>query len=360
MRPLRVVFTIVLTITLQHAITRNSHATTISLALEDPYTAAKFAPGAQHDFWQAVRTNSNIESLLPHLAAVSIGSDFFKYASDAEIRSLIDWTKTNNLPLELGTGVLPVTGPTGCGWGVEGYDGMFQNHLQRIRDLGGSVSVLNLDEPLYFGSEWRGANSCNSSIAQIALETISSIDVAKSIFPDIYIVDTEPVPIVSQYRTWLTSLNADQPGSINGFSADIIWTADWQTALRGVYQSARQFGIRPGAIIDGNYGSQTACSWASSATSNFNTLKINGLLPPDITVQSWQSEPGNIGPPDAPCSLASVASYAISQTTAPVPEPPQFLILLTMGAMLPAIQYYRRRRRGGSRRSAVDPAHYIL
>ena len=62
----------------------------------------------------------------------------------------MNWVGSNGLGLELQTGVLPVTGPNSCGWGVEGYDGMFQNHLQRIHDLGGTLSVLNLDEPLFF------------------------------------------------------------------------------------------------------------------------------------------------------------------------------------------------------------------
>jgi hypothetical protein len=340
------------------AISPASYGTTISLGLEDPFTAAKFAPGAQTDFWQAVNDPSDISSLLPSITDVEIGSDFFKYAPVSDVQSLLKWTAASGVGLELQTGVLPVTTSSGCGWGVEGYDGLFEQHLQLIKSLGGTVAVLNMDEPLYFGSNAAGTNTCQSPIATIAAETVASIEIAKSIFPDIKVIDTEPVPFTTSYGTWLADINTLMPGAISEFDADVVWSSNWSGPLKQDYSMAEQYGVQTGVIIDSDSSNKTDCSWTNAAENNFNSLSQDGLVPSNILVQSWDSVPTRIGPPSEPCTLSSVASYVIAQSQTqkitdppfPVPEPPESLVLLTMGLAVACLGRLRRGQRPEGRR----------
>ncbi len=330
MRPKHILSICAALITLQSAIIPAACASSVSLALEDPYTASEFAPGAQQDFWQAVNSNSDISGIIPYLTDIQIGSDFLKYGSNSDIQSFMNWVGSNGLGLELQTGVLPVTGPNSCGWGVEGYDGMFQNHLQRIHDLGGTLSVLNLDEPLFFGSQWTGPNACHELISTLAKETASAINIAKSIFPNIKVIDTEPVPYVGEYASWLSDIKSFAPGSINEFDADIIWGANWTNILGSDYAAADQYGIVTGAIIDSANPDASNCAWTNSAEANAQSLSVNGLAPQKYLVQSWDSSPGEIGPPNQSCTLSSVALDLIDKSPSPVPEPPQIFVIISM------------------------------
>ena len=81
-----------------------------------------------------------------------------------------------------------------CGQGIEGFAGPgFLKTVQRVKDAGGTLNFIALDEPYYWAHFYDGDQACQWSTEKIAKDVGDSILKAQQIFPDLIVGDIEPV-----------------------------------------------------------------------------------------------------------------------------------------------------------------------
>ena len=91
-----------------------------------------------------------------------------------------------------------------CGDGVESFTDPPGNAViaRRIKDAGGELTYVAMDEPLYFGHYYAGRNACRSSIDNTAQRAAAIVRVYQREFPQIIIGDTEPFPALAKQPGW--------------------------------------------------------------------------------------------------------------------------------------------------------------
>ena len=116
------------------------------------------------------------------------------HATDAQLRTAVQDIARRGLVLAVEMG--PLDPPASCGQGVEGFAGTDEGRLisRRIRDAGGILDVVALDEPYYFAHLYDGPNACHWSVDEVADGVRAFRDVMRDEWPAVLIGDTEPMP----------------------------------------------------------------------------------------------------------------------------------------------------------------------
>jgi len=102
-----------------------------------------------------------------------------------------------------------------CGRGIEGFShsGSAALFSRRIKEAGGDLKYVAMDEPLTFGHAYSGPQSCKWTIEQTAANVAEGVAGIRAIFPDVQIGDTEPIGSTdltwpAQIRQWVAAYQA--------------------------------------------------------------------------------------------------------------------------------------------------------
>jgi hypothetical protein len=168
--------------------------------------------------------------------------------------------------------------------------------IKTVKDNGGQLKYLSLDEPLWAGLRTDLSPGCNLTIPQIVNEVKSYIDKVHETDPAVEVGIIEPYPAlkVEDLRSYIQTLKSSQV-PVAFFRLDIdagILKPGWENELRSLKTLLRDFGI-PLHLI---YGSPTAETSAEFVTNGLvNTARYTHVLgiPQGMVFQSWAlSEPG--------------------------------------------------------------------
>ena len=90
------------------------------------------------------------------------------HATATQLRAAVEGIASRGMALAVEMG--PLDPPPGCGQGVESFAGIDEGRLisRRIREAGGTLQVIALDEPWYFAHVYGGPAACNWPVAQVA------------------------------------------------------------------------------------------------------------------------------------------------------------------------------------------------
>ena len=106
--------------------------------------------------------------------------------------------KRRHIALAIEGGMLTGVGPSGhfeCGRGVEGFGaaGTLRVLAQRIKKNGGELAYIAMDEPLWYGHHFSGANACQWAPEYLARQIQGELKGVREIFPDVRVGDVEPI-----------------------------------------------------------------------------------------------------------------------------------------------------------------------
>ena len=169
--------------------------------------------------------------------------------------------------------------------------------IKTVKENGGQLKYLSLDEPLYAGRRTDLSPGCNLTTLQVVQEVKSYIDKVHEIDPLVEVGVIEPYPALSaaDLITYIKALNESQV-PVAFFRLDIdtsIVKPGWESELRGVKKALREEEI-PLHII---YGSPTAETSSEFETAGLiNTARYTQALgiPHGMVFQSWAlSDPGS-------------------------------------------------------------------
>ena len=232
------------------------------------------------------------------LAGEWVGTDPWNvHASDSELRQVVADLNRRGIALAMEAGPLEPTAT--CGQGIEGFGGgeaIGIRDARRIKNAGGTLSYIALDEPFFFASIYDGENACRWTAENVAKEVGTFIEGVRTVFPDILVGDIEPYVQgvdVEDYTNWLSTFRSVNGYDLAFFHLDVDFSQpDWSQAALELETFANESNIDFGIIYFGSWNAKTDEEWLVSAGERVKTYElVTGGKPDHILFQSWHDHP---------------------------------------------------------------------
>ncbi|MGD2163799.1 MAG: discoidin domain-containing protein [Anaerolineales bacterium] len=232
-------------------------------------------------------------------------------ATDTELRQTVEDIRRRGMALAVEAG--PLTATDECGEGIEGFAGLDEGRLiaRRIKQAGGRIDIIALDEPYFFAHAYDGPNACHWSAEKIAEGVAGYIQAMRQEFPELIIGDTEPFvgsTTPEEYRGWLLTFREVAGYDLAFLHMDFDWSRrDWfQQALR-MEAFGEELGIPIGIIYFGNRGDPDDETWIAVTGERIKKHQIEDAGQPDhILFQSWVDHPDFVLPELNPHSFTGL------------------------------------------------------
>lgn len=223
-----------------------------------------------------------------HVAVVKLMTQFVRGAPDGLLASLFSDLARRNIRLAVEG--LMLTGRS-CGAGIEGYDGpnAVADLAARVQRLGGDLAYVAMDEPLWYGHHYSGANACHSPISEVAQDVATKITAMRRYFPNIQVGDIEPVGVpetsdwMAEMTEWVRAYHKAVGVPLPFFHADIQWGGQWRTQLRVLAEDLCKTGIRLGVGYAGNPADYPQ-QWIQRAEQRSRMTEMEGVVMPDDAI----------------------------------------------------------------------------
>ena len=221
-----------------------------------------------------------------------------------------------------------------CGGGIEGYiDPGSANHVvAKLLKAGGTIHLMAMDEPFWFGHFYSGKNACRSSIPGLASRVAVIVKIYTAAFPNVLVGDTEPFPAISNQPNWqaaygnwvkafhsatgtpLTFLHLDfnwGDPQLSGPSNDKPSPAAIASLARQTAAVARENGLLVGMIMNGGGGpvARSDAQWMDQARLHIRALNASGVHLDHLMFESWDKYPARILPETDPNAIGSLILF---------------------------------------------------
>ena len=203
-----------------------------------------------------------------------------------------------------------------CGKGVESFTDPSGNAqiARKIKAAGGELAYVAMDEPLFNGRYYRGANACHDSIRTVAERASATMREYQRVFPNVMIGDTEPYPALTkqpnwrrEQKEWLEAFDHVFGKPISVLNIDINWPEDnfhWQQSLQQAVGFAHDNHLPIGIIYNAAFpeGAKSDEQWLNRSVENFAQIEGPlGITPDKALFESWAYFPKHsISEPGAP------------------------------------------------------------
>lgn len=193
---------------------------------------------------------------------------------------------------------LMMTGHDGCGG--EGYAAPMQMPVlaARVKRLGGELSYVAMEGPLWGGHISSAPNACHDSIESVATDVAAKVRAIRSIFPDVVVGDiepagkTEPADYLGQIAQWIDAYGRASGERLGFWHADVQWSGPWKRQLSSLAELLHREHIRFGIIYNGNPDDPSGEAWTRYAEQRFVTVEADpARAPDDAIIQTWHPYP---------------------------------------------------------------------
>lgn len=258
------------------------------------------------DFMELFDPGAGWDAAASHIEVFKLYGEWVAYgATDAELAAAVLAIRQRGMALAVEAG--PLDADEGCGEGIEGFAGTGEGNLiaDRIEKAGGSLDLIALDEPYYYGSIYAGPNACGWSAEKVAEEVAQYVDLMRSRFPAVIVGDTEPTPLPVQtdtYTSWLETFREVNGYDLGFLHLDIDWArTNWPSMVGEIVAFGRSFGVPIGMIYIGN-GSDPSDE-VNVSIMGARALRLEdefGVDPAHVLFQSWVDRPDRVLPESEP------------------------------------------------------------
>jgi hypothetical protein len=257
--------------------------------------------------WSAASSRVNVFEL---------SKKFIDLTAENDLRHVLEDLRRRGIAIAMqGT---PLLASRTCGLGVEGHGPPHDMAAtaRRIKQLGGQLAYISMDEPLFYGHRFNGDGRripCHSTIPELARQVAEKIAEVRAIFPDVKVGDIEPVGIMqpdaaqwaADMTQWLQAFREATGVPLAFMRLDCVWLRpNWQAQFDAVVPRIRAAKIPLGVIYDGTPEDATDVAWTTSALSHMQLIerKLAGA-PDQVAFQSWMDHPRAMLPENTPGSL---------------------------------------------------------
>jgi len=247
---------------------------------------------------------------------------FVDRASDDQLHEVFADLKRRDIALALEQGVVDTD--EGCGVGLEGFVRL-QDALQtvsRIRQLGGRLRYLAMDEPFYYGSVFDGPSACRWSAAKLASKVAAGIHAIRGVAPEVIVGDIEPVSAdlratASEYSKWVEAYRLVSGEDLSFFHFDVNWQSPaWEKEALELKRRLEERGIPYGMIYNGNGDETSDADWLDDAEAHMVRYEstLHGI-PNHAVFQSWNPHPIHLLPESQPNTFTHVIDRYFRERT---------------------------------------------
>jgi hypothetical protein len=289
---------------------------------QEIWFSPRSGPGYAQDFYRLFESGAPWQKAASHVKAFELSIQLETGASDEELKKVIDGLRGRHVALALD--MLALTGrgdrvaPNGCGFHVEGYAAALQSLsvAKRFKALGANVVYFDMDEPLYFGHFFSGANACHSSVDALIADVAEKVKQVRSQFPEVEIGEAEPVIAVTKFgladlEKWLDAFQVATGKRLSFLRLDIDWTAQWQPQVIAVAQLLKRKGVQLQVIYNGSDHDKSDEEWTSRALANANAFEA-AVKPDVVVIQSWATYPKHVLPETDPTTMTGLINQYLS------------------------------------------------
>jgi hypothetical protein len=285
-----------------------------------------------NDSMQLFQPDAPWQTAAHGVAVYEIFKKFVEQGSDDDLRTIIDGLRQRHIALAIqGT---PLMASQTCGLGIEGYGPPHDmaKIAMRVKQLGGTIDYVAMDEPLYYGHAFQGRplknyethapTPCHSEIAVLAQEAAAKMAEFRAIFPNAKIGDVEPIGsyppgfnLASDLSTWFAAYKAASGMPLAFVQFDVVWARPfWQEQFGGAVAAVRKAGLPLGIIYNASPTDPTDANWVADAKGHIQLIEsmLHGQ-PNQAKFQSWTDRPRKILPETAPDSFTSLVKYYVER-----------------------------------------------
>ena len=219
----------------------------------------------------------------------------------ATLIQIIEYAKRHHLKIDLDAEAVAKFETESCGGG-EGYTypGEIAEAIQILSGLGVKLDWVDMDEPLWFGSYSTDPVDCHVPIPELIRRTAMVMQSVTSVYPNVRILEIEPVPAVTSVPTWKADETAFHVGlqkalgiPITAMQLDVQWQdAAWRGAVTAMHDYIRVNNMGFGIFYNGSDQATTDADWIGSAINNIETVEGTMHLRPGIVeFTTWNPHP---------------------------------------------------------------------
>jgi F5/8 type C domain len=258
------------------------------------------------DFMALFKPDSPWKEAASHIQVFKLYGEWVAYhASDAELRQVVQDLEQRRLALAVEAG--PLNASSSCGEGVESFAGVEEGLriAQRIKQAGGTLHLIALDEPYFFGHFYDGPHTCRWTDQYIAQQVGKYIQAMRTVFPDVRVGDTEPLADgagAAQYQAWIVAFQAVNGYNLDFLHLDVDWNKpNWPQQVKAIEEFGKVRGVPVGLIYTGNWLDANDEAWISIAGERVKQYEIatEGKLE-HVLFQSWHDKPDRVLPESDP------------------------------------------------------------
>jgi len=282
----------------------------------DPITRPESGNPLASDFMELFAPDAPWADASARLQVLKVSTQFLVRGGDSDLSLMFSDLRRRHIALAVEG--LMLTGNGTCGVGVEGYAaplGM-KTLAERVRALGGDLSYVAMDEPLWFGHVFDGRLACRATLAEIARDVAVKVADVRRLFPAVVVGDIEPIGSpaaphdwIDQLMLWSAEYRAATGTPLAFVHADVQWSQAWQPGVETLNRQLTADGIRFGVIMNGDPDEATGVAWTSHASQRSHAVRRLLRRWPDFVIfQSWHAQPEKFLPEDRPGTLTNLVS----------------------------------------------------
>ena len=242
--------------------------------------------------------------------------------SEAELRTAFADLRRRHIALAMEAELMTVGGE--CNGHGEGYGRPRQaaRLAERIRQAGGDLRYIAMDEPLWFGHHVSRPGACQRTIDAVARDVAANVAAVKRVFPAVQVGDIEPFGSAEapgwtdDIMQWAAAFRDATGAPLAFFDVDVAWTGPWRRQMPQLVSRLHAAGIKFGIIYDGNPSDQTGLDWTRHAEENFVAVESGlGLTPDRAILQTWMAQPTQMLPESQPGTMTWLVDRYIATPT---------------------------------------------
>jgi hypothetical protein len=267
----------------------------------DPLFRPEVNYGGSAQYMSLFTPNAPWTQAASHINVFKIYPQWISSATDSDLQIQFADLNRRGIAIALEYGVL--TASSQCGMGVEGRGGQtLLDAALRIRENGGNLRYVAMDEPIYFFTLYTGANACQWTVDEMADNAAVNIRALLEQFPNVIIGDIEPLSVsapnwLAQYQAGIEAFRNALGFPLAFFVADVAWDKPSYFAdLASVRKMLVDEGVPFGIIYNGNAHDSSDAQWIQSATQHMLAVESNFGSPDLVIFQSWHPYPKKLVP----------------------------------------------------------------
>lgn len=263
-------------------------------------------PDGADDYHELFAPDAPWLTAAEHVDVFAISSWFVRYyATDDELRALIAGLDERGIALGLEMEPLTWPGPEVCDH-TEGFEGPWDLEMaQKLKDLGGTVRLVSLDEPYANAHKLSGPGACAYPVEQVVDEVRDFIRRLRLIFPDVVVGSIEPLVTFPRmeardFEIWLDTYEGRAGEPFAFINVDVEWRRqDWPQTVREIEAVADARAVPFGILYYGDEHAQTNEDFLAAVADHAFVFEQQAGGTPDVVgFYAWHEQLDRVLPDD--------------------------------------------------------------